>query len=177
MTRQEEPGNLPLRAVDWLLLGSGGIGLYAALSSIGRGLNGPAYLVVFGLMWASLMVAHAVLLHVWRDSFAVSGVAAIVLVAVAQSRYTWGTQQGMQRWGFLAIMTLMGALSFFLRASHLAGGQPTQPVRQKKLRRRHSSKTNWSRSTSSGGCGSTGGGCGGGGCGGGGCGGCGGCGG
>jgi hypothetical protein len=58
----------------------------------------------------------------WRDSLWVSGVAALVLAALALSRYRWGVQQGMQRWGFLTIMTLLGCASFFLRASPLQGG-------------------------------------------------------
>jgi hypothetical protein len=161
MTGAEDQRQLPLRAADtWLLIG-GAFGLYFAFTSIGPGLDGRAYLGAFALIWAVLMAGQVIVRHVWRDSFAVSSAAAAVLAGVAISRYVWGEQRGMQRWGFLAIMAALGCASFFIRAD---GGGDTSSTR-----------------SSNGGCGGGGGGCGGGGdggggggCGGGGCGGCGG---
>lgn len=173
MTDAEGRRHVPLRAADiWLLIG-GGVALYAPLSVIGPGLSGPAYLGVFALIWALLMAAHVTLRHVWRDSFAVSGVAAAVLAGLAFSRYFWGVQRGMQRWTFLTIMAALGCASFFLRADYPSdhGGATWR----RSLRRDGRARL-WTGGcgSASGSCSSGGGGCGGGGCGGGGCGGCGG---
>jgi uncharacterized membrane protein YgcG len=155
-----EPSVPPvLRAADLLLLLAGGLAVYVAASSIGPGLNGAEFLVAFVIVWAVLSILHVALLRGWRDSLAVSTVAAAVLAAVALERYRWGVQQGMQRWGFLTILTVLGCASFFLRASQ--------------LRERSDGDSSWWSSGSGGSCASGGGGCGGG-CGGGGCGGCGG---
>jgi hypothetical protein len=144
---------------DLPLLLALGLGLYLGLSAIGRGLDGPSYLVAFVLIWVFLIIVDKGVRSFWRDSFAVSAMAAAVLVAVAFARYSWGVQQGMRRWDFLIIMTVVGCVTFFFRASRLDSG-----------RRGDVSDTSWWSSScgaaSSGGGGGCGGGCGGGGCGG-----------
>src|SRR5687767_11980715 len=106
-------------AGDLVLLLGGGIGLYLALSAIGQELEGPSYLVAFAVMWAFLMLVHTAVRRTWCDSFAVSVVAAGLLAAVALSRYRWGVERGMQRWGLLVLMTMLGCAAFFFRVSQL----------------------------------------------------------
>jgi hypothetical protein len=161
MNDVDEARNAVFGLGDALLLFAGGLGVVIALSPVGRGLDGPSYLVVFACIWALLTLVHIGLRRLWRDNFIVSGTAAVVLAGVALSRYSWGVDQGMRRWGFLLIMTFIGCLSFFIRASQLADGDRGQGG---------DSSTWWSSScggsSDSGGGGGCGGGCGGGGCGG-----------
>jgi hypothetical protein len=167
----EEPA-AELNAREGALLIGGGFIVFLGLNPIGRTLlNGPAYLFVFAFLWVVLMVGHSVVRRFWRDSWRVSGVAALILAGIAISRYWWGVQHGLRRWNYLIIMTIVGCATFFLRSSTFeASSNGTD------------SGSNWWTSSS---CGSSsgsscggGGGGGGGGCGGGGCGGgCGGCGG
>lgn len=155
----ETPVRPPFQKADLPPLLGGALVLYLGASSIGRGLSGPEYLVAFAIIWGLLSILHVALLRRWRESFAISAVAAAVLAAVALTRYRWGVSQGMQRWGFLTIMTLLGCVSFFVRASQLREGA--------------GSDGGWWSSNCGSASTSGGGGCGGG-CGGGGCGGCGG---
>jgi hypothetical protein len=167
---EREPRRDQLSGNDWLQLAGGGVLVYSLLSTVGPGLLGPEYLFFFALAWAALTAAHLALRHWWRNSFALSFVAAAVLAAVAINRYRWGIQHDMHRWTFLALMTALGCSSFFLRASHLTSTDDGRSGGSGDRCGGYVSSCGSSSSTSSS-CSSSGGGCGGGG---GGCGGCGG---
>jgi uncharacterized membrane protein YgcG len=107
---------------DLALLLAAGVTLYVVLSEVDPGLDGPSYLFAFALIWAFLMVLHTAARRLWRDDFAVSVVAAVVLAGVAFSRYRWGVDRGMQRWGFLLLMTILGCATFFIRVSQPHAG-------------------------------------------------------
>ena len=170
MSDPEETRRRAFAVGDLPLLLAGGFGLYLGLTTIGPGMNGPTYLVVFIIIWMALMVLHQGVRWVWRDSFAVSGMAALVLAGIAVARYRWGVARGMRNWDFLVLLTMLGCATFFFRA-----GKPAS-----RSSRDDGTNASWWASSCGGGssssCGSDsggGGGCGGG-CGGGGCGGCGG---
>jgi hypothetical protein len=167
MSELEETAQQPFAVGDLPLLLAGGAGLYFALSTLGPGLTGPAYLLVFSLIWLFLTVLHVSVRRMWRDSFVVSIVAALVLAAVSVTRYRWGLARGMRSWDFLILLTILGCASFFLRAGKPSGRSAG----------RDGYDTAWWTSSCGGssdsGGSDAGGGCGGG-CGGGGCGGCGG---
>ena len=180
MTGELTPRRDQLSSMDWLLLAGGAVVAYGLFGAVGPGLLGPEYLFYFALVWVSLTAAHLALRHWWRNSFALSFVAAVVLAAVAINRYRWGIQYGMHRWTFLTIMTVIGCVTFFLRASQMT---PTRGDRSEasgstwiggcgsSSNCSAGSSSSCSAGSSSSSCSSGGGGCGGGG---GGCGGCGG---
>jgi hypothetical protein len=144
----------PLSALDWTLLLTGGAALVVPVSVYGKRFDGPGFLLLFAVAWLALMLLQYFVRALWRDSYGVSTVAALTLLAIAWDRYAWGSARGMHKWAFLALMAVFGAMFMFSRAADFrnsgSGG-----------------------SCSAGGSCSSGG-CGGGGCGGGGCGGCGG---
>jgi uncharacterized membrane protein YgcG len=148
------PQNQPLELFDVLLLVTGGVAFWSLAMLPHEQMRGPAFLVYFAVLWLSLMLIQALLRWLWRDAYGISVIAALVLGSVAFTRYRWGIEQGMTRWDFLFLMTILGCLLFFVRA--------------RDLRNNDGDGGSWWSGSS---CGSS---CGGGGCGGGGCGGCGG---
>ena len=113
---------------------------------------GPEFLGLYFIWFLITWIAMLFVRHRLSDTWFTSMAGLALFEGLGLARYFVGKAHGLERWEFLFLMMLVGALFFLVRAEHLKQG----------------SSTGWGGSS----CG--GGGCGGGGCGGGGCGGCGG---
>ncbi|HEY5704112.1 MAG TPA: hypothetical protein VIS96_00895 [Terrimicrobiaceae bacterium] len=108
-------------------------------------MKGPEFVALY-VVWFLLLFGAVLLLRRWGFDTRVTTLTGFVLFeGLGVARYLIGSANGMQNWGFMAPMMIVGGVMFFTRGSSSNGGALS--------------------SDSGGGCGSDGG-CGGGGCGG-----------
>jgi hypothetical protein len=85
-------------------------------------MKGPEFLVLF-FVWFLLLFGGVLLLRWWGFDTPLTTLTGFVLFeALGVARFVIGSANGMQNWGIMAFMMILGGIAFFTRGSSLSGG-------------------------------------------------------